>query len=92
MGKRQDPDPMNNPIHISESFETIFLGLKYLTPLMRIREGKNSDPGGKNSELGCLLRIRNTGFYIIFLSATGPMLYKNFYFDPHRKTTLRQLR
>ncbi len=48
--KNQYPAPgsgsgMNNPDHISESLETIFLGLKYLNSLMRIRDGKNSDPG-----------------------------------------------
>jgi hypothetical protein len=50
---------MNNPDHISESIETIF-GLKYLNSLMRIRviekilirDGKNSDPGRKNSDPG----------------------------------------
>jgi hypothetical protein len=45
---------MNNPDHISESLETIFLGLKYLNfdadpgsgmGKIRIRAGKNSDPG-----------------------------------------------
>jgi hypothetical protein len=35
---------MNSPDHISESLETIF-GLKYFKSLMRIRDGKNSDPG-----------------------------------------------
>ncbi len=43
--KRQDPDPgsgsrVENPDHISESWETIFFGLKYLNSLTRIR-----DPG-----------------------------------------------
>jgi hypothetical protein len=48
-----DPDPVsgafltsgsgiNNPDHIAESLETIFLGLKYLNSLMWIR-----DPGRK---------------------------------------------
>jgi hypothetical protein len=41
----------NNSDHISESLETVFLGLKYLNFLMRIRypiwDGKNSDPGWK---------------------------------------------
>jgi hypothetical protein len=65
MGESQHPDPdpgsgMNNPDHIFWSLETIFLlflGLKYLNSLMRIRDpgwrqfgsgirdGKKSDPG-----------------------------------------------
>ncbi len=41
----QDPDlGMKTPDHISESYNKFF-GLKYFTSLMRIREGKNSDPG-----------------------------------------------
>jgi hypothetical protein len=45
MGKKSGSG-MNNPDHISESFETIFVvGLKYLNYLMRIRDGKKSDPG-----------------------------------------------
>ncbi len=52
----RNPDPgfrigMNNPAHISGSLETIFW-LKYLNSLMRIRDGKNSDPGWKNSDPG----------------------------------------
>jgi hypothetical protein len=35
---------MNNPNHISESLETVF-GAKILCSLMRIWDGKNSDPG-----------------------------------------------
>ena len=38
----------NNPDHIFKSLETIFLiflGLKYLNSLMRIRDVKKSDPG-----------------------------------------------
>jgi hypothetical protein len=35
---------MNNPDHISESLETFFW-VKMLKSLMRIRDGKNSDPG-----------------------------------------------
>jgi hypothetical protein len=39
---------MNNPDHISKSFEINFLGLKYLNYLMRISGmGKKSDPGWK---------------------------------------------
>jgi hypothetical protein len=50
MSKNQDPDlgsesGMNNPDHISEEHRKFFLGLKYLNSLMRIRDGKNSDPG-----------------------------------------------
>jgi hypothetical protein len=37
---------MNNPNHISESLETIFLELKYLNSLMRIRE-----PGWKKNRI-----------------------------------------
>jgi hypothetical protein len=38
MGKKSGfGSDMNNPDHISESFQTI--------SLMRIRDGKNSDPG-----------------------------------------------
>ncbi len=48
--KYQDPDPgsgsrMKNPDHICERLGTMFLGLKYLNSLMRIRDGKNLDPG-----------------------------------------------
>jgi hypothetical protein len=35
---------MKNPDHISESLETIFR-VKIINPLMRIRDGKNSDSG-----------------------------------------------
>jgi hypothetical protein len=47
MGKKSESGSgMNNPDHISESLETIFVvGLKYLNLLMRIRDGKNSDQG-----------------------------------------------
>ncbi len=39
MGKKSGSGSgMNNPDHISESLETIFLGLKYLNSLMRIRD------------------------------------------------------
>jgi hypothetical protein len=51
---------MNNPDHISESLETILLGLKYLNSLMRIRDGKNSDPGcgmEENSDPGSGINI-----------------------------------
>jgi hypothetical protein len=50
---------MNNPDHISESLAT-FLGLKYLHSLMRIRDGKNSDPGfgmEENSDPGSGINI-----------------------------------
>jgi hypothetical protein len=48
MGESQHPDPgsgMNNPEHIYKKLETIFLlflGIKYLNSLMRIRV---RDPG-----------------------------------------------
>ncbi len=47
--KNQDPNPgsgsgINNPDHISESLKNIFW-VKILKSLMRIRDGKNSDPG-----------------------------------------------
>jgi hypothetical protein len=46
MGKKSGSrSGMNNPEHISGSSETKFIGLKYLNSLMRIRDGKNSDPG-----------------------------------------------
>jgi hypothetical protein len=35
---------MNNPDHIFVNLETI-IGFKHLNSLMRIRDGKNSDPG-----------------------------------------------
>jgi hypothetical protein len=45
MGKKPGSGSrMNNPDHISERIEPFF-GLKYLNSLMRIRDGKNSDPG-----------------------------------------------
>jgi hypothetical protein len=37
MGKKSGSG-MNNPDHITESLETIVLGLKYLISLMRIRD------------------------------------------------------
>jgi hypothetical protein len=56
---------MNNPDHISESLEINFFGLKYLIfwcrseirdgNKIRIRDGKNSDPGKTTL-------IRNTAF------------------------------
>jgi hypothetical protein len=54
--KSKDPDPgsgsgMNNPNHISESLETIFW-VKILKFLMRIRDGKNSDPGSGMEKFG----------------------------------------
>jgi hypothetical protein len=56
MGKKSGSGSgMNNQDHISESFKNNFFGLKYLNSLMRIqgpgwekiriRDGKNSDPG-----------------------------------------------
>jgi hypothetical protein len=55
MGKKSGSG-MNNPDHISESLETIFLGLKYVNSFMCIRDGKNDDPGsGMQKNL-----IRNT--------------------------------
>jgi hypothetical protein len=44
-GKFGSGSRMNNMDHISESLEKNFWGLKYLNSLMRIRDGKNSDPG-----------------------------------------------
>ncbi len=41
--------------YFRESLDTIVFGLKYLNSLMRIRDGKNSDPGQTS-------RIRNTGY------------------------------
>jgi hypothetical protein len=80
--KSKDPDPgsgssgsgMNNPDHVSESLETIFW-LKYLNSFMRIRDGKNSDPGtgmetNSDPESGKAFRIRNTAIY-----QTVPVLF-----------------
>jgi hypothetical protein len=36
---------MNNPEHIFRELRKQFLGLKYFYSFMRIRDGKNSDPG-----------------------------------------------
>jgi hypothetical protein len=44
---------MNNPDHISESLETIFWGCRSGT----IRNGKNSDRDGKNSDPGSGITI-----------------------------------
>jgi hypothetical protein len=49
--KNQDPSSgsgseMNNPDHIFKSLDQYFKS-KYLNSLMRIRDGKNSDPGWK---------------------------------------------
>jgi hypothetical protein len=47
MGKQSGSGSgMNNPDHMCESLETIF-GLKNFNSLMRIRDGKNSDPGSE---------------------------------------------
>jgi hypothetical protein len=43
--------------YISESLETIILGLKYLNSLMQILDGKNSDPGSGMEKL----RIQDPG-------------------------------
>jgi hypothetical protein len=45
MGKKSGSESgMNKTDHISEGLETTS-GLKYLNSLMRIQDGKNSDPG-----------------------------------------------
>jgi hypothetical protein len=45
MGKKSGSGSgMNNLNHISELRRNLFLGLKYLNSLMRIRDGKNADP------------------------------------------------
>jgi hypothetical protein len=49
---------MNHPDHIFESLKQYF-GLKYLNPLTRIRDGKNSDPGWKN--FGSGMRDKHPG-------------------------------
>jgi hypothetical protein len=46
---------MNNPDHISLSLENIFLAL------MRIRDGKNSDPGWKKVGSGSGIRDKHPG-------------------------------
>jgi hypothetical protein len=49
MGKKSGSGSgKNNPDHLSESLKKEFFGLKYLSSLVRIRDGKNSDPGSKN--------------------------------------------
>jgi hypothetical protein len=46
---------MNNPDHISESLETIFWVKILKFSLMRIRDGKYSDPGSRMENI----RIRD---------------------------------
>jgi hypothetical protein len=66
MGKKKSGtgSGMNNPDHLSESFETIFCVkiVKFLEADPGSEMEKNSDPGWKNSDLGWSSRIRNTGF------------------------------
>jgi hypothetical protein len=46
MGKKTaSGSGISNLDHISESLEKMFFGLKSLNSLMRIRDGKTSDPG-----------------------------------------------
>jgi hypothetical protein len=65
MGKKsRSGSEMNNPDHISESLQTIFLGdLKYLNSLTRIRDrdGKNSDP--ESDPQHCSKRVNRTITY-----------------------------
>jgi hypothetical protein len=75
MGKTKDlGSGMNNQDHISESLETIFLGLKYLNSLMLIRDPgsgiKNLDLGSRMEKIriwdpGKTSSISNTAFYAI---------------------------
>ncbi len=51
MNKSGSGSGMNSLDHISDSLETIF-GLKYFNPLMRIRDGKSSDPGWEKFRSG----------------------------------------
>jgi hypothetical protein len=48
--KKQDPDPLS----YFRELRNNFLGLKYFNSFMRIRDGKNSDPGWKNSDPGII--------------------------------------
>jgi hypothetical protein len=73
---------MDNPGHISECSDHHFYGLKYLNSLMRIRDGKKSDPGWKNSVQGPGINIpdpqhclNGTGTFGIHAAAIGD--------DPH---------
>ncbi len=57
MGKKSgSKSEMNNPDHVSESLETIFFGLKFLNSLMRIRDGKNMEPGSGMQKFGSGIR------------------------------------
>ncbi len=55
---------MNSTDHISESLETILWVKILLNSLMRIRDGKNSVPGRKDWDPGCLSRNPQHCFYI----------------------------
>ena len=58
MGKKSGSGSgMNNPDHISESLKNNFLGLKHLNSLMRIRDGKNTDPGYVMEKFGSEINI-----------------------------------
>ncbi len=61
---------MNNPDHISESLETVFW-LKYLSSLMRIRDGKNTDPPGSAINIPDDVKLL---FYFVFSSTLTRML------------------
>jgi hypothetical protein len=55
MGKKSGSGSgMNNPNHIFESLETVFW-VKILKFLMRIRDGKKSDPGWKKFGSGMFI-------------------------------------
>jgi hypothetical protein len=73
MGKKSGSGSgMNNPDNNSKSLETNF-GLKYLNSLMRIRDGKNSDPRSGMKKIR--IQDKHPGsatlnFIIIFFAAT----------------------
>jgi hypothetical protein len=71
---------MNNPDHISESLETIFW-VKYLNSLLRIRDGKKSDPGSWMEKIGSGIRDKHPrsatqlGTIINFLFCIAGLVY-----------------
>jgi hypothetical protein len=63
---------MNNQDHIFQSLETIFLvflGLKYLNSLMRIRDEDSSDPGWK--KVGSGINISDPQHWYITFNSGG---------------------
>ncbi len=60
------PDPGWTTLIIFPRAWNSFLGLKYLNFLMRIRYGKNSDPGWKNSNPGSGINIPDPRHWILW--------------------------